>query len=139
MERMIFLGLVGGLRLGECCALRRSQVDWRSGRMSVQKPILDVPGFQGQEKETKNYRQRDVYCDSDAMVVLREQLAFIERRAAQAGVDIASDPYLWSNEVDSSEPLLPRAVTQYFDRLRDRVNLPHVSFKSLRSTVAANA
>jgi integrase len=133
MERLIFLGLVGGMRLGECCSLRRSDVDWNAGRLKVQRSVIDIPGRRGEEKDTKNHRNRDVYFDPVALSVLRDQADFVEHRAAAGGVESTSDFYLWSNALDGSSPLLPNAVGQYFRRLRDRVNLPHVKFKSLRS------
>jgi integrase len=133
MERLIFLALVGGMRLGECCALRSSHVDWEKGRIKVQSSIIDIPGRRGEEKETKNYRNRDVYFDPVALGVLREQLSFMERRALAAEAELLGDHFLWSNEVDGSTPVLPSGVGQYFERLRDRVSLHHVRFKSLRS------
>lgn len=133
MERLIFVGLVGGLRLGECCALRHSHIDWEAGRVAVQKSILDIPGRKGQEKDTKNYRNRDVYFDAIAMAVIRDQVASIGSRAEIAGTSLVPRHFLWSNALDGSTPLLPRAVGQYFHRLRDRAGLPHVKFKSLRS------
>jgi integrase len=133
MERLIFLGLVGGMRLGECCALRRNDIDWTAGRVKVQRSVIDIPGRRGEEKDTKNHRNRDVYFDPVALAVLRNQADFVEDRAAVGAVELVADYYLWSNSLDGSSPLLPKAVGQYFQRLRDRVNLPHVNFKSLRS------
>jgi len=133
MERLIFVGLVGGMRLGECCAVRRSDIDWEADRVSVERSVMDIPGRRGEEKDTKNYRSRVIYFDPVAMTVLHDQADSLERRAAAAGTDLVPDCYLWSNAVDGSTPLLPKAVGQYFQRLRDRLNLSHVKFKSLRS------
>ncbi len=133
MERLISVGLVGGMRLGECCALRRGDIDWEAGRIAVQKSVLDIPGYRGEEKDTKNYRNRDVYFDPVAMDVLRDQVAYLAGRGVAGGTTLVPDHYLWSNALDGSTPVLPTAVGQYFQRLRERVKLPHVKFKSLRS------
>lgn len=39
---------------------------------------------------------------------------------------------MFSDAIDGSEPWKPGAITRYFARPRDRGDLPHVEFRSLR-------
>ena len=64
--------------------------------------------------------------------VLRAQLELVESRAAEAGVELVADPYVFTDVVDGAEPWSPDAVSQYFDRMRKRVDLDHVKFHHLR-------
>ena len=47
-------------------------------------------------------------------------------------MELAADPYIFTDVVDGSEPWSPDAVSQYFDRMRKRVDLDHVKFHHLR-------
>ena len=64
--------------------------------------------------------------------MLRAQVQQLEERAAVAGVDLVSDPYVFSDAVDGSEPWKPGSITRYFARLRERVGLEHLDFHYLR-------
>jgi hypothetical protein len=66
------------------------------------------------------------------MGILRAQADQLDQRAAACFVDLAEDPFLFSDVADGSEPLRPGAITLYFSRLRTRTDLPHLQFKHLR-------
>jgi hypothetical protein len=52
--------------------------------------------------------------------------------ASAAGARLANDPYLFACDVRAADPGDPDTITQYFARLRDRLELPQIEFKSLR-------
>ncbi len=48
------------------------------------------------------------------------------------GHELIEDPFVFSDVLDGSQPWRSTAVARYFGRLRDRADLPHLSFQSLR-------
>jgi integrase len=56
----------------------------------------------------------------------------MEDRAALAGTELVPDAFVFSDAIDGSEPWNPGAITRYFARLRERVDLEHLTFHDLR-------
>lgn len=133
MARMILVAATTGLRRAELCALRRwRDVDLERGLLRVSASIVKLPGERPKEIPTKNRRERILALDEMTAEVLRAQLELVESRAAEAGVELVADPYVFTDAVDGAEPWSPDAVSQYFDRMRKRVDLDHVKFHHLR-------
>ena len=133
MARMILVAATTGLRRAELCALRRwRDVDLERGLLRVSASIVKLPGERPKEIPTKNRRERILALDEMTAEVLRAQLELVESRAAEAGVELVADPYVFTDVVDGAEPWSPDAVSQYFDRMRKRVDLDHVKFHHLR-------
>jgi len=131
--RAIFITATTGVRRAELCALRRRRdIDWDSGVMMVTWSILDLKGQPVSEIPTKNRRARPVALDQATLRKLNEQVEFMQDRAAQAGVDLSDDSYLFSDAADGAVPWKPAAITRYFDRVRRRVGLDEVDFHHLR-------
>jgi len=131
--RAVFITATTGVRRAELCALRRRRdVDWERGVMTVTWSILALARQPLREIPTKNRRARPVALDQATLAALREQVEFLRDRAAQAGVELAEDAYLFSDAADGSVPWKPDAITRYFDRLRRRAGLPEVDFHHLR-------
>lgn len=133
MARMILVAATTGLRRAELCALRRwRDVDLERGLLRVSASIVKLPGERPKEIPTKNRRERILALDEMTAEVLRAQVELVESRAAEAGVELVADPYVFTDVVDGAEPWSPDAVSQYFDRMRKRVDLDHVKFHHLR-------
>lgn len=131
--RALFITATTGVRRAELCALRRRRdVDWKRGVMTVTWSILELPREPLREIPTKNRRARPVALDEATLAALGQQVEFMEQRAAQAGVSLHEDAYLFSDAADGTVPWKPGAITRYFDRLRRRVGLDDVDFHHLR-------
>jgi integrase len=131
--RAIFIAATTGVRRAELCALRRQRdVDWDNAVMTVAWSIYDRSGEPQREIPTKNRRARPVALDDATLRNLRDQLEFMEARAAACGVELLEDAYLFSDAADGAVPWKPGAITRYFDRLRTRVGLPGIDFHHLR-------
>ena len=131
--RAIFITATTGVRRAELCAIRRRRdIDWDAGVLTVTSSIVDLPGEPIGEIPTKNRRARPVALDNATLSGFREQVAFMEERAQRSGVVLADDAYVFSDALDGSEPWKPDTVSQYFDRVRQRVDLGHVDFHQLR-------
>ena len=82
---------------------------------------------------TKNRRRRVVAVDDRSMEILRTQVEDVVSRALQWSEELVDDPYVFTDSLDGSESWHPDAVSRYFNRLRDRNDLRHVTVKSLRA------
>lgn len=131
--RAIFIAATTGVRRAELCALRRSRdVLWSESRLKVAWSVFVAPRGEPEEIPTKNRRARRVAVDPTTMALLVVQLEMMEKRASELGVNLAPDAFLFSDSADGSEPWKPDTLTQYFNRLRDRQGLRHITFHSLR-------
>ncbi|MCP5039814.1 MAG: site-specific integrase [bacterium] len=120
------------MRRGELCALRWSKVDVDRKVLIVARSIIDLNGRELEEAPTKNRRIRRVSVDDRTLALLVEQMNMMRKRATEAEVELVADPYVFSDAVDGAAPWRPGAVTQYFTRLRKRLDLDHLNFHTLR-------
>jgi integrase len=128
------LRLVGatGARRGELCALRRGDVDLTAGVLTIARAVVDTKEGGVVEKDTKTHGQRTVSLDSATVAAVATQLAAMAKRAADTGVELASNPFLFSHALDCSRPLRPDHVTGAFRRLCARAGLTDIRFHGLR-------
>jgi Phage integrase family/Phage integrase, N-terminal SAM-like domain/Arm DNA-binding domain len=87
-------------------------------------------------KDTKTHQARRIALDPSTVGVLRAHRDRVNERAAMAGVSLSPDAYVWSQDLDAATPYRPDRVTGAFRTLRDRLELPHVTFHSLRHFTA---
>jgi len=130
--RLLFLAATTGMRRGELLALRRSDIDHERRLLIVSRSLTDLSHDGVAEGPTKNRQTRRVALDARSLQVIADQLAMMERRTDGLTVKLLSDCFLFSDALDGAAPWRPMMVTRYFGRLRSRLNLDHLSFKSLR-------
>jgi integrase len=122
-----FLRLVAvtGMRRGEACALRRSDLDLDAAVVRKARAIsLNV------ERQTKTGARYAIALDAGTIDALREHLAAMDDRAAEFDMT-AADGFVFSNEPDCSQPWRPDGVTQRLERLCERLGVK-VRLKDLR-------
>jgi integrase len=131
-----------GLRRGEVCALRWSDVDLEAARVEVRRQLGVVRGapnggltFSDQTKT--DHGRRSIDLDEGTVGALRTQ------RARQAEWKLAVGP-AWSNSHDlvftdpTGQPLDPENVANRFGRRVARTGLPRLRFHDLRHTHVAH-
>ncbi len=130
---VIYLAATSGMRRGEICALRLGDhIDWEARSFEVSRNLIQLNGQPLQERLTKNRRTRLIAADKFTLDLLHQHVEWMRERAGEAGTDLAPNAFLFSDAADGAIPWKPDSVTQYFGRLRDRVGLDHVEFRSLR-------
>ena len=77
-------------------------------------------------------QDRRLAVDDRSLRVVADQLEMMERRTAGLSVELMADCFVFSDSLDGSTPWRPMMVTRYVGRLRSRLDLDHLSFKSLR-------
>lgn len=135
LAALIMLGALTGARRGELCALRWNDVNFDAGTVRIARSILDLPG-RVEEKATKSHQERTIALGEAGVVLLRLHRDGCLDRAQMGGVDLPSDAYVFSGDLDASTPVRPDAVTGFFRRVRDDLALPEVHFHSLRHFMA---
>lgn len=135
MAAVVMLAALIGARRGELCALRWSDCDLQAGTVRIARSMLDLPG-RVEEKPTKSHQERTLALGEAGLEILRLHRQQADTRAAEAGVELGCDAFIFSEAVDASAPVRPEAVTRFFERVRDGLGLRHVHFHSLRHFMA---
>ena len=132
---LLMLAALTGMRRGELCALRWTDVDLEAGQLDVSRSVVVVPGGLA-EKTTKTDRGRRVALDEVGVAMLTEYRALVDQWAADADGEIAEDAFVFSPHVDASTPFRPDNVTGFFIRVRDDLGLDGIRLHDLRHFTA---
>jgi integrase len=132
---LLMLAALTGMRRGELCALRWTDVDLVGRELDVSRSVVVVPGGVT-EKTTKTDRFRKVALDDVGLALLTHHRANVEDLARHAEVAVAADSYVFSHAVDGSKPFRPDNVTGFFTRVRDSLGLREVRLHDLRHFTA---
>lgn len=135
LASLLFVAAATGCRRGELCGLRFSDVDLDGRSLIIRRSISDVVGSL-EVRRTKTGRVRRIAIDDGTARVIAEQRARAGDLAAAAGGSLGVDAYVWSQDVEHSEPWRPARVTASFERLRDEAGLPGVRLHHLRHFAA---
>lgn len=114
-----------GARRSQLVALRWSDVDLDRDFVTIAHSVGVGPkGLV--EKATATHKVRRVALDSSTVQVLQAHRRLCADRAAQASAVIPEDGFLFTQEVDESQPWHPDAVTMSFVRLCRRAGVSGV-------------
>ncbi len=113
-----------GLRRGELLGLRWGDVDADLGVLHVRRAIKH--GLARSDVvvgDTKTHQERVVSLDAFTTTVLATHRARQQRRAAEAGVEMVDDPWVFAPDLAGAEPMRPDGLGQAFSRLAKRVGV----------------
>ncbi|PZR77937.1 MAG: hypothetical protein DLM65_14435 [Candidatus Aeolococcus gillhamiae] len=135
LAALLMLGALTGMRRGELCGLRWSDLDLVRGDLEVCRSVIVVPGGLA-EKTPKTDRTRSVALDEVAVTLLVQYRARVDEWARAAGATIAEDAFVFSPQVDCTAPFRPDNVTGFFSRVRSSLGLQGVRLHDLRHFTA---
>lgn len=135
LSPLLMLAALTGMRRGELCALRWTDVDLEVGVLDVSRSVVVVPGGLA-EKSTKTDRSRKVALDTVGVALLTAHRAHVDQWIAKAGGERAPDAFVFSPYVEATTPFRPDNVTSFFTRVRDAVGAPNVRLHDLRHFTA---
>ena len=135
LASLLMLAALTGMRRGELCALRWTDLDLTLGIVGVSRSVVVVPGGLA-EKSTKTDRARKVALDAVGIALLTEYRAQVDEWAKEAGAKLAKDAFVFSPSVEATTPFRPDNVTSFFIRVRDAVGAPSVRLHDLRHFTA---
>jgi integrase len=121
-----------GLRRGEACALRWTDIDFDARTLLIRRALIVVRGQSTLVKGTKTRSIRKITLDPTTLHALQEQHAFMQSRAWAKGVALNPDAYLFSKAPDGTRPWYPDRVSHNFMALRDRLGFHGVRLHDLR-------
>jgi integrase len=130
---MLRLAAFSGLRRGELCGLRWSDVDLDGGSLTVRNTRV-VLVHAVVEGTPKSHRPRRVELDVETVVRLRQHRA---RQGEQAlALGIPRPEYVFT--MADGKPWHPSVITRAFSRLVERMDLPRVRLHDLRHSHASH-
>lgn len=126
----ILLGLFSGIRVGEICGLRWSDLDFINNTLSVNRTAQRIKNLNDEcPSKTKLIVDKPKTESSIRVIPLPEILISILRRYKKE-----TDCYIFTNSV--LLPKDPRAVEKYFTSVLKKVGIKELNFHSLRHTFA---
>jgi integrase len=135
------LAALTGVRRGELCALRWTDLDLDAGTLTVARSISETPATTrdhgAAEGPTKTHQVRTMALDGAAVAMLRRHRAHAEERAAAAhGVVLRPDGFVFSlDSLDGSSFTRPDKLSKVFADVVDALGL-RLTLHSLRHFVA---
>jgi len=140
------LALLTGARRGELCALRWSDIDFKSGLLSVARTIVEITkqGLIFNEPKTKKSK-RVIKITPNAIRLLEDYKVWQAAERVKVGSKWIQRVEIMGQIVDNDllftrwdgQPLRPGAVTSWFPKFLHEHGLPPVRFHSLRHSNAA--
>ena len=118
----VWTAMITGARRGELCALKREDVDLAAGVLSV-RTGLKLNARELVRSDTKTHQQRRIALDPESVEILRDYMARVDEQAAQLGVSVGPDAYLFTLSPDGSTPLKPDTATQRYERMATRLEI----------------
>ena len=134
---LIALAAATGARRGELCGLRWTDVDLDAGTVLICRAVLELD-HQLILADTKTDKDRAVALGPNMIATLRARHVTQARRALAAGVSLAPDGYILSDELDAALPLHPNLASDRFRR-HARAQGLHVRLHDLRHAKVSHA
>lgn len=126
-----FLAIHTGLRVGEICALKWTDIDFINGTMKVNKTLQRVDGKLVLKEPKTKKSSRIVTLLNSTINFLKELKKEAMERKLKYGIEL--DFILcW----EDGRPIDPHYVSQKFPKLLEKYNLPKIRFHDLRHTHA---
>lgn len=123
----ILLSANGGLRLGEVCALRVSDIDFQNGTVSIERAVQRVR----QNGKTKLIIQTPKSEKSVRVIPLpNDMMAYLKKAVS----GLSQNTYILTGRTD--KPMEPRTYQYYFESVLRRCGIRKRSYHTLRHTYA---
>ena len=123
----ILLSANGGLRLGEVCALRVSDIDFQNATVSIERAVQRVR----QDEKTQLIVQTPKSENSVRIVPLPDDMMAYLKKAVSG---LPQDAYILTGRKD--KPMEPRTYQYYFESVLHRCGVRKRSYHTLRHTYA---
>jgi integrase len=130
------LAATTGARRGELCALRWSDLDKKTGALTISRSIVETQGSTLIEKDTKMHSSRRIALDSGSIAAMADQRDRCQRRAKSCGARLPDSAHIFSVDPDGGRPWVPNEVTKQFIRIRRSVGQDSVRLHDLRHFTA---
>lgn len=122
LSPVLKLGATTGMRRGELAGLKRDRLRLDRAEILVNWAVNDAGGVVV-EKTTKTRKTRTVSIDPATVKMLREHLAAMDERAALFGAEVAADGFVFSLDIECTNPMRPELMTRRMRQLRKKLGI----------------
>jgi integrase len=122
---LLFFVAATGLRRGEVCGLRWTDIDWSHSTFTVNRSVAQT-GAGISVGRPKSGQTRKIPIDPSVKELLRDRQGKAKADAKVAVAFLVDDAYVWSQDADGNAPLRPDTVTQHFNRLCRKAEGPAI-------------
>jgi integrase len=105
---LLVLAAVTGIRRGELVGIPISAIAWKKNQITVASAISSA----GRVKPTKTRQSRTFHIDPETVAMIKRHCDETKQQAADAGIELAADPFLFSLDRDCSRPMPPDYLTK---------------------------
>lgn len=131
---LIHIAINSGCRRGELVGLQWSDVDFKTGVITIQRSNYKVKNGPIRSKEPKNKKKRFVTLPPYCMELLKEYRK--KQNVLQFELGDAWCGNNWIFIQADGKPMNPTTPTQWFSKFLKKHNLKHIKFHALRHTSA---
>lgn len=126
----IYICLSTGLRIGEICALKWSDIDVAAGTIVIQRTIERIYIIEGKDKHTELIIDTPKTINSYREIPMSKELLSIIKPLKRVVNDAF---YVLTNE---QQPIEPRTYRNYYKKLMEQLKIPKLKFHGLRHSFA---
>ena len=130
MSLGIYISLSTGLRIGEICALKWSDINVTEGTIIVQRTIERIYVVEGEKKHTQLVINTPKTVNSCREIPMSKELLAMVKPMKKV---VNGDFYVSTN---NDKPTEPRTYRNYYNRLMDKLDIPKLKYHGLRHSFA---
>ena len=126
----IYISLTTGLRIGEICGLKWSDINTDNGTITVNRTIERIYIVEGERKYTELVINTPKTKNSCREIPMNKELLAMVKPLKKV---VNTDFYVLTNE---EKPTEPRTYRNYYHRLMARLDVPRLKYHGLRHSFA---
>lgn len=126
----IYISLSTGLRIGEVCALKWSDINVTDGILTVNRTIERIYIIEGEEKHTELVINTPKTKNSCREIPMNKELLGMLKPLKKV---VNDDYYILTND---ERPIEPRTYRNYYKRLMEKLDIPKLKYHGLRHSFA---
>ena len=135
-QAAVYIGVFGGLRVGEVTALKWSDIDFQTGKISVTKAAQYISGMGNFEKTPKNdSSKRELILPDIALQILKEHQREQAMERLALGSQWISGDYIFTQW--NGKRISYSTISHWFIKWISKTDLPKVTFHGLRHSNAS--
>lgn len=126
----IYISLSTGLRIGEVCALKWSDINVTDGILTVNRTIERIYIIEGEKKHTELVINTPKTKNSCREIPMNKELLGMLKPLKKV---VNDDYYILTND---ECPIEPRTYRNYYKRLMEKLDIPKLKYHGLRHSFA---
>ena len=126
----IYISLSTGLRIGEICALKWSDINVTDGILTVNRTIERIYIIEGEKKHTELVINTPKTKNSCREIPMNKELLGMLKPLKKV---VNDDYYILTND---ERPIEPRTYHNYYKRLMEKLDIPKLKYHGLRHSFA---